>query len=137
MGKYDAIIGLPHHVSKKHPPMPMEKRAAQFAPFAALTGHAAAIRETARLTDEKIELDDAMKLEISDRLCELADRLPYAPPVAITYFLPDAYKSGGSYVDAVGTVRKLDAYARVIVMQDGRKIPIDDVLEVTWKTESE
>ena len=137
MGKYDAIIGLPHHVSKKHPPMPMEKRAAQFAPFAALTGHAAAIRETARLTDQKIELDDAMKLEISDRLRELADRLPDAPPVAITYFLPDAYKSGGSYVDAVGTVRKLDAYARMIVMQDGRKIPIDDVLEVTWKTESE
>ena len=137
MGKYDAIIGLPHHVSQKHPPMPMEKRAAQFAPFAALTGHAAAIRETARLTDEKIELDDAMKLEISDRLRELADRLPDAQPVAITYFLPDAYKSGGSYVDAVGTVRKLDAYARVIVMQDGRKIPIDDVLEVTWKTESE
>lgn len=137
MGKYDAIIGLPHHVSRKHPPMPMEKRAAQFAPFAALTGHAAAIRETARQTDQKIELDDAMKLEISDRLRELADRLPDAPPVVITYFLPDAYKSGGAYVDAAGTVRKLDAYARVIVMQDGRKIPIDDVLEVTLKTEAE
>jgi hypothetical protein len=131
-GKYDDIINLPHHVSNRRPQMSRYDRAAQFAPFAALTGHDAAIRETARLTDRRVELDENVQAELNDKLCRLRGLLGKAEPpqVRFTYFRADEKKSGGAYVTVTGAVRKLDEYARVIVMADGRRIAIDDVVEI-------
>ena len=126
--KYNEIMGLPHHVSKNRPQMPMSDRAAQFAPFAALTGYDAAIKETGRLTDERIELDVEALSALDMKYQILMEALDEAPEVTITYFQPDERKAGGKYVSAVGTVKKVDDFERRITMQDGSKIPMDDVL---------
>ena len=129
-GKYDKIMGLPHHVSKTRPQMPMSDRAAQFAPFAALTGYDAAIKETRRLTDERIELDVEALSALDMKYQLLMEALDEAPEVTITYFRPDERKAGGKYVSAVGAVKKVDDFERRITMQDGAKIPMDDVLSI-------
>ena len=129
-GKYDEIMGLPHHVSKTRPQMPMSDRAAQFAPFAALTGYDAAIKETRRLTDERIELDVEALSALDMKYQLLMEALDEAPEVTITYFRPDERKAGGKYVSAVGAVKKIDDFERRITMQDGAKIPMDDVLSI-------
>ena len=129
-GKYDKIMGLPHHVSKTRPQMPMSDRAAQFAPFAALTGYDAAIKETGRLTDERIELDVEALSALDMKYQLLMEALDEAPEVTITYFQPDERKAGGKYVSAVGAVKKIDDFERRITMQDGAKIPMDDVLSI-------
>lgn len=108
----------------------MMDRAAQFSPFAALTGYDAAIKETARLTDQKIDLDDYEKEEINDKIQLITEHLGEDFEVVITYFQPDSRKAGGAYVDAVGIVKKIDEYDRVIILQDGKKIPIDDILDI-------
>ena len=123
-------IDLPHHVSATRPQMSMMDRAAQFSPFAALTGYDAAIKETARLTDQKIDLDDYEKEEINDKIQLITEHLGEDFEVVITYFQPDSRKAGGAYVDAVGIVKKIDEYDRVIILQDGKKIPIDDILDI-------
>ena len=130
MNQYEDIINLPHHVSPTRPQMPMSDRAAQFAPFAALTGYDAAIKETGRLTDEKIELDEEALTTLDMKYQFLMDALDDAPEVTITYFQPDERKAGGKYVSAVGVVRKVDDFERLITMQDGAKIPMDDVLSI-------
>lgn len=129
-GKYDEIMGLPHHVSKTRPQMPMSDRAAQFAPFAALTGYDAAIKETGRLTDERIELDVEALSALDMKYQLLMEALDEAPEVTITYFQPDERKAGGKYVSAVGTVKKIDDFDRRITMRDGTRIPMDDVLSI-------
>ena len=129
-GKYDKIMGLPHHVSKTRPQMPMSDRAAQFAPFAALTGYGAAIKETGRLTDERIELDVEALSALDMKYQLLMEALDEAPEVTITYFQPDERKAGGKYVSAVGTVKKIDDFERRITMRDGTRIPMDDVLSI-------
>ena len=129
-GKYDEIMGLPHHVSKTRPQMPMSDRAAQFAPFAALTGYDAAIKETGRLTDERIELDVEALSALDMKYQLLMEALDEAPEVTITYFQPDERKTGGKYVSAVGTVKKIDDFERRITMRDGTRIPMDDVLSI-------
>ena len=129
-GKYDEIMGLPHHVSKTRPQMPMSDRAAQFAPFAALTGYDAAIKETGRLTDKRIELDVEALSALDMKYQLLMEALDEAPEVTITYFRPDERKAGGKYVSAVGAVKKIDDFERRITMQDGAKIPMDDVLSI-------
>ena len=129
-GKYDEIMGLPHHVSKTRPQMPMSDRAAQFAPFAALTGYDAAIKETGRLTDERIELDVEALSALDMKYQLLMEALDEAPEVTITYFQPDERKAGGKYVSAVGAVKKIDDFERRITMQDGTRIPMDDVLSI-------
>ena len=128
--KYNEIMGLPHHVSKTRPQMPMSDRAAQFAPFAALTGYDAAIKETGRLTDERIELDVEALSALDMKYQLLMEALDEAPEVTITYFQPDERKAGGKYVSAVGAVKKIDDFERRIAMQDGAKIPMDDVLSI-------
>ena len=128
--KYNEIMGLPHHVSKTRPQMPMSDRAAQFAPFAALTGYDAAIKETGRLTDERIELDVEALSALDMKYQLLMEALDEAPEVTITYFRPDERKAGGKYVSAVGAVKKIDDFERRITMQDGTKIPMDDVLSI-------
>lgn len=128
--KYNEIMGLPHHVSKTRPQMPMSDRAVQFAPFAALTGYDAAIKETGRLTDERIELDVEALSALDMKYQLLMEALDEAPEVTITYFQPDERKAGGKYVSAVGAVKKIDDFERRITMQDGAKIPMDDVLSI-------
>ena len=130
MNQYEDIINLPHHVSPTRPQMPMSDRAAQFAPFAALTGYDAAIKETGRLTDEKIELDEEALTALDMKYQFLMDALDDAPEVTITYFQPDERKAGGKYVSAVGVVRKVDDFERRITMQDGTKITMDDILSI-------
>ena len=129
-GKYDEIMGLPHHISKTRPQMPMSDRAAQFAPFAALTGYDAAIKETGRLTDERIELDVEALSALDMKYQLLMEALDEAPEVTITYFRPDERKAGGKYVSAVGAVKKIDDFERRITMRDGTRIPTDDVLSI-------
>lgn len=130
MNQYEDIINLPHHVSPTRPQMPMSDRAAQFAPFAALTGYDAAIKETGRLTDERIELDVEALSALDMKYQLLMEALDEAPEVTITYFQPDERKAGGKYVSAVGVVRKVDDFERRITMRDGTRIPIDDVLSI-------
>ena len=130
MNQYEDIINLPHHVSPTRPQMPMSDRAAQFAPFAALTSYDAAIKETGRLTDEKIELDEEALTALDMKYQFLMDALDDAPEVTITYFQPDERKAGGKYITATGEVKKVDDFERLITMQDGTKIPMDDVLSI-------
>ena len=128
--KYNEIMGLPHHVSKNRPQMPMSDRAAQFAPFAALTGYDAAIKETGRMTDERIELDEEALTALDMKYQLLMDALDDEPEVTITYFQPDERKAGGKFVSAVGAVKKIDDFERRITMRDGTRIPMDDVLSI-------
>ena len=127
---YDDIINLPHHVSKKRPQMSMADRAAQFSPFAALTGHDEAIRETARLTDDRIDLDEGELEILNMRFQLLFDNLDSSPEVTFTWFKPDARKSGGSYETIHGTVKKIDHQNRLIIMQEQTIIPMDDVVRI-------
>ena len=126
--QYDDIINLPHHVSSTRPRMSAIDRAAQFSPFAALTGYDTSIKESARLTDARIELDDSQKEEIGEKLRLVTGQLD--AEIKITYFLPDTKKTGGKYVLAAGAVKKVDEYERMIIMGDGKQIPIDEVIDV-------
>ncbi len=129
-GKYDEIMGLPHHVSKTRPQMPMSDRAAQFAPFAALTGYDAAIKETGRLTDERIELDEEALTALDMKYQLLMEALDEAPEVAITYFQPDERKGWRKICMQPAQSKRVDDFERRITMQDGTKIPMDDVLSI-------
>jgi hypothetical protein len=130
---YDDIINLPHHVSATRPHMPAIDRAAQFSPFAALTGYDSAIKETSRLTGERVELDEYMKDILSVRLQIIADQLKEHPEIAITYFQPDEKKNGGAYVTVIGRAKKVDEYERVVVMTDGTRVPIDEIASIDGK----
>ena len=129
-GKYDDIIDLPHKQSNRRPHMPLIDRAAQFSPFAALTGHDAAIKETARLTDWKVELDEYRKEELDSQLQQILEHIAERPEVVITYFRPDEHKEGGAYVTHNGSVKKIDEYEQIILMTDGTRIPIEDIAEI-------
>ena len=124
---YDDIINLPHHVSSTRPQMSMIDRAAQFSPFAALTGYDAAIKETGRLTDEKIELDEEALSNLNMKFQILFEKLDEQPDIAITYFKPDETKSGGAYLTTTDKIKKVDEYERIITTANGTKIPMDDV----------
>ena len=130
--RYDEIMELPHHVSTTRPQMPMSDRAAQFAPFAALTGYDSAIKETGRLTDERIELDEEALTALNRKYQLLMDTLDDAPEVTIIYFQPDERKAGGQYVSATGTVKKVDTFGRRILLQDGTRIPLDSVYDLRF-----
>ena len=129
-GRYDDIINLPHHVSNKHPHMAPIDRAAQFSPFAALTGHDEAIKETARLTDERMELDENRKELLDARLQLLREHLGEKPTVTFTFFEPDERKSGGAYVTVTGSVKKIEEYENKIILEEGVVILIDEISAV-------
>lgn len=129
-GPYDDIIHLPHPNSAKHPRMSIAARAAMFSPFAALSGHGAAIEETARLTDRRIDLSEEAKAELDMKQQLLADAVSTRPKVSVTWFQPDERKDGGEYVTTTGRLKKIDEYTRTLVMADGGVIPLDDVLEI-------
>ena len=128
--QYEDIINLPHHVSTTRPQMSMQDRAAQFSPFAALTGYDSAVKETARLTDQRINLDEYEIEALNARIQLIAEHLQDHPEVSITYFKPDERKAGGAYVTATGVAKKIDEYERIILMQGGEKIPMDEVIEI-------
>ena len=129
-GQYDDILRLPHPTSERHPRMPISDRAAIFSPFAALTGHSAAITETARLTQRRIELDEDSKARLDLKQQVLAAVIDRQPEVTVTWFQPDERKEGGSYVTAAGRLKKVDTLERALVLTDGTKIPLDDVLDI-------
>jgi hypothetical protein len=110
--------------------MSSHDRAAQFSPFAALTGYDSAIIETARLTDTRVELDELSKADLNERLFMIQNQMNEQPEVLISYFQPDKKKPGGAYINVAGCVKKIDEYERTVVMQDATKIPIDDILEI-------
>lgn len=128
--KYDDIMNLPHHVSKRHPQMSALNRAAQFSPFAALTGHDAAIQETARLTDSFIELDENRKNQLDEQLRLVRENLDCRPEIEVTYFQPDEKKSGGAYVTLFGKLKKIDEYSRQVIFTDGKSIPIERIFSI-------
>ena len=127
---YEDIIHLPHHVSKMRPQMPIADRAAQFSPFAALTGYDAAIEETGRLTDYRIDFGEEVLSELDRKYRLLLSHLDQRPEVHFTYFKPDERKSGGAYVKTSGIVKKLLEEEAALLLQDGTKIPIYDITDM-------
>ena len=125
--RYDDMIGLEHPISKTHPPMARDKRAAQFAAFDALTGFGEAICEAGRETEEKLELSEDMIDMINARLAVIEQHIKEQPCISVTYFLPDTKKAGGRYVTVSGNVKMLDGIEHAIIMTDRTKIPIEDV----------
>ncbi len=130
MNGYDDIIHLPHHVSSKHPRMSMLGRAAQFSPFAALTGYDAAIEESARQTERRVELGEDAKAELSEKLRYLKEMEAEHPTAEFTYFIPDARKEGGRYDTLTARVKRIDEFKQEVLLTDGRSIPMGDLLEV-------
>ena len=128
--KYDDIINLPHHVSKKHPQMSLHDRAAQFSPFAALTGHKAAINEAARLTDKKQILSEDVIAKLNEQLNLIKENIGTNQTVTITYFVPDDKKSGGAYISHTGVVKKIDEYNHTVILTDKTVIPIEQISEM-------
>ena len=127
---YEDIIDRPHHVSENRRQMTMIERAAQFSPFAALTGHDAAVKETARLTDERIELDENRKAILNEKLQIILENIEHQPEVTITFFRPDDKKNGGEYVDLTGRVKKILEIEHCVRLTDGTEIPIEDLYEI-------
>ena len=130
VNNYDDIINLPHHVSETRPRMSQRDRAAQFSPFAALTGYDSEIKETARLTNEKIELDDYAISRIDSCLQILIDNAAEHPTISMTSFKADEKKSGGAYVTVSGDFRRIDESNRTVVLTDGTTIPIEDIYAI-------
>ena len=128
--RYDDIINLPHPTSENHPRMLLYDRAAQFSPFAALTGHDAAIKETARLTDERWEIAEDTKEQLNEKLQWIAENIDKDITVTFTYFVPDLRKSGGAYVTVTGSVKKIDEYEHKILLKDGTEIPMEQIKEI-------
>ena len=129
--QYDDIIGLSHHVSPTRSRMSIIDRAAQFSPFAALTGHNEAVRETERLTDERIELDENKKTILNEKLQIIMEKQKEQPEITFTFFMPDSRKNGGKYVDITGVVKKIDEIERCVRLMDGTRILINDIYEIS------
>lgn len=130
--KYDEIINLPHHRSKKREHISMTERAAQFGSFRALTGYEGVIEETARRTEEKTELDEYAKAEINTTLQYIKDHIDDVQGVLVTYFVPDTEKAGGTYVTVCGAVRKIKELERLLVLENGTEVPIDEIVLIEW-----
>lgn len=128
--KYHDIINLPHHTSPRRSHMAMTDRVAQFFPFAALTGYDAAVKETARLADRRIELDEYEKADLDERLRLIQEHLGEQPDIKIKFFKPDERKAGGAYLSITGVIKKIDSFERYVVMIDGKKIPIDEISRI-------
>lgn len=128
--KYNDIIDLPHHTSSKRARMSVSDRAAQFSPFAALNGYDAAIQETGRFTEEKIELDESSKSVLNEKLLIIKEHLADRPEITITYFQPDDRKEGGTYINVTGHVKRIDPYDKVVIMEDGTCIVMEYILEI-------
>ncbi len=129
-GKYDDIINLPHHVSETHPQMSMRNRAAQFSPFAALSGHSDAIHETARYTDDFQGVDESNVEALNQKIAMILDKINEHPQITVTYFKPDEKKEGGSYTLKTGNIKRADDYEHVLQFTDNEKIPIQSIFNI-------
>ena len=127
---YEDIVNLPPHISKKHPQPTMMDRAARFAPFAAITGYEEMVLEEARVTEERIDLDEGALVLLNEKLNMIQEFLDEEPEVTITYFEPDKKKSGGAYVSVTSTVKRIDEYEHIVLMNDGKQIPIGEIYDV-------
>lgn len=128
---YDDIINMPHHVSTKHPPMSLYARSAQFAPFAALTGYEDAVRETARETRNRIDIDEEIKAILDSKIQLLSEKIKQKPEISFTYFIPDLRKDGGDYVTVNGIIKKIDTYEQKIILLDKTEIPINEIIDIS------
>lgn len=124
---YEDIVNLPPYISKKHPQPSMMDRAARFAPFAAITGYEEMVLEEARVTEERVDLDEGALLLLNEKLNMIREFLDEEPEVTITYFEPDKKKSGGAYISITGTVKRIDEYEHLVILTDGKKIRIEDI----------
>ena len=129
---YSDIINLPHHVSHNHPQMPMMARAAQFAPFAALTGYDTVIHETARLTDKQVKLEEYDNERLNRKFAELMTILDNHLEITVSYFQPDKSKDGGTYATVTGHIKKIDTYEQLMVMVDGTAIQIGSIMDLQF-----
>lgn len=130
---YDDIINLPNHKSKKHPPMSLYARSAQFAPFAALTGYEDAVKETARETNSRIEIDEELKIIIDGKLQLLQENINKREEISFTYFVLDLKKEGGEYITTIGIVKKIDFANQLIILADKKEIPINELIDISGK----
>lgn len=124
---YEDIVNLPPHISKRHPQPSMMDRAARFAPFAAITGYEEMVLEEARVTEERVDLDEGALSLLNEKLNMIQEFLDEEPEVTITYFEPDKKKSGGAYVSITGTVKRIDEYEHLVILIDGKKIRIEEI----------
>ena len=131
--EYDDIINLPRHISKNRQAMSNKDRAAQFSPFAALTGHYEEVREAARVTEERVELDEYMKESLNYELQILANNIAKQPEINITYFKPDDKKEGGSYITIKGKLKKINQYKKYILLNEDIVIPIKEIIKIDSK----
>ena len=129
--QYNDIINLPRHISKKHPQMSIYARSAQFAPFAALTGYEDAVKETARETNQKIEIDEELKAILDSKIQTIIEKINHKPEITITYFVPDEKKEGGEYRTISGIVKKIDTYNQQIILENSTEIRIEDIIDIT------
>ena len=127
---YEDIVNLPPHISKRHPQPTMMDRAARFAPFAAITGYEEMVLEEARVTEERIDLDEGTLSLLNEKLNMIQEFLDEEPEVTITYFEPDKKKSGGAYISITGTVKRIDEYEHLVILTDGKKIRIEDIYAI-------
>jgi len=127
---YEDIVNLPPHISKRHPQPSMMERAARFAPFAAITGYEEMVLEEARVTEERIDLDEGALSLLNEKLNMIQEFLDEEPEITITYFEPDKKKSGGAYVSITGTVKRIDEYEHLVLMTDGKKISINEIYDL-------
>lgn len=135
MNKYDDIIDLPHHVSKTRKPMSLYNRAAQFAPFAALTGYDDAIEETARLTETKVELSDELKNDLNQKINFIKNNIKVHPEIIIKYFVRDNKKSGGTYKSLTSIIKKVDDFNKCLIFADNTNVYFDDIISITWQSD--
>ena len=127
---YEDIVNLPRHISKVHPQATMADRAARFSPFAAISGYEDMVKEAARVTEERIDITDATKELLNDKLNMIIEFLDEEPEVTITYFEPDKKKDGGAYISITGTVKRIDEYERIVLMSDDKKIRIEEIYAI-------
>lgn len=131
-GSYHDILHLPRPISTSHPPMPIENRAAQFSPFAALTGYEEAIKDTARITIRRIQLDEHELSSLDQKLGQLIEMLSKRPEISITYFQSDGTKKGGKYITTSNIIKKIDDFEKLLILESGEKIPIQDILTIDY-----
>lgn len=127
---YEDIVNLPPHISKKHPQPSMMDRAARFAPFAAITGYEEMVLEEARVTEERVDLDEGALSLLNEKLNMIQEFLDEEPEVTITYFEPDKKKSGGAYITIIGIVKRIDEYEHLVIMKDGSRIIIESIYDL-------
>ncbi len=128
--KYSDMIHLPHKQSTTRKHMSVYDRAAQFAPFAALTGYDSAINETGRLTEERRQLSETDAELLNMRFNYLAEHIDEQPEITVTYFLPDERKAGGAYIEHTGCVKRIEDYERLLIFTDGKEIFMDDIRQI-------